>query len=194
MVAVNSTMLPLGTPAPDFRLRDTEGHIVSRDDFAGRPLLVAFICNHCPFVKHIASEFARFARDAEAKGLAIVAVNSNDTAAYPDDAPPRMQEEKRARGYVFPYVLDETQEVAKAYRAACTPDFYLFDPEHRLVYRGRFDDTRPQQTPPQTPHGGDLRAAVEMLLAGKRVSDDQLASIGCNIKWRPGNAPEYFSS
>jgi peroxiredoxin len=192
MVAVNSTMLALGTRAPDFRLSDTDSRTVSRSDFAGQPLLVAFICNHCPFVKHIAAELARFGRDAEAKGVAVVAINSNDVAAHPDDAPPRMQEEKRTRGYTFPYLLDVTQEVAKAYRAACTPDFYLFDRDHKLVYRGRFDETRPQQSPPQTPTGRDLRAAVEMLLAGKPVPADQKASIGCNIKWKPGNAPDYF--
>ncbi len=192
MVAVNSTMLPLGTPAPDFSLPDTEGRTVRRDDFSGKPLLVAFICNHCPFVKHLADEFARFARDAQEKGVAIVAINSNDTVTHPADGLPHMRDEKRSRGYVFPYVLDESQAVAKAYHAACTPDFYLFDATHRLVYRGRFDATRPQQTPPQTPHGEELRAAVEMLLAGEPVASEQRASIGCNIKWKPNNAPEYF--
>jgi peroxiredoxin len=192
MVAVHSTMLPLGVQAPDFRLQDTEGGWVSRADFAGQPLLVAFICNHCPFVVHIAPELARFGRDMQAKGVGMVGINSNDTEAYPDDAPPRMREEKRSRGYVFPYLLDETQAVAKAYQAACTPDFYLFDRDHRLVYRGRFDETRPQQSPPLVPHGRELRAAVDALLAGKPISPEQSASIGCNIKWKPGNAPDYF--
>jgi peroxiredoxin len=194
MVAVQSTMLPLGTVAPDFRLPDTDGRMVARDDFAGRPLLVAFICNHCPFVKHVADALAVFARDVEAKGVAMVAINSNDVETHPDDAPPRMQAEKRQRGWIFPYLFDEAQGVAKAYHAACTPDFYLFDAAHRLVYRGRFDDTRPQQAPPQTPTGRDLRAAVDALLAGRPAPADQRPSIGCNIKWKAGNAPEYFSS
>jgi peroxiredoxin len=193
MVAVNSTMLALGTEAPDFRLKDTDGRTVALADSTGKPLLVAFICNHCPFVKHIADEFSRFAREAQPRGLAIVAINSNDTATHPDDAPPHMQEEKRARGYVFPYLVDETQAIAKAYRAACTPDFYLFDRQHRLVYRGRFDETRPEQAPPQKAHGLELRAAVDALLAGRVVPSDQRASIGCNIKWKAGNAPDYFS-
>jgi len=192
MVAVQSTMLPLGTEAPDFSLLDTDGRRVARADFAARPLLVAFICNHCPFVKHIADELARFGRDVAGRGVAIVAINSNDIEANPDDAPARMAEEKRRRGYEFPYLFDATQEVAKAYRAACTPDFYLFDREQRLVYRGRFDDSRPQQSPPQIPTGRELRAAVDALLAGDAVTAPQVASIGCNIKWKPGNAPDYF--
>ena len=159
--------------------------------FAGRPLLVAFICNHCPFVKHVADELARFGRDAAGRGVAIVAINSNDIEAHPEDAPARMAEEKRRRGYEFPYLFDATQEVAKAYRAACTPDFYLFDREQRLVYRGRFDDSRPQQSPPQIPTGRELRAAVDALLAGDAVTAQQVASIGCNIKWN-GHAPDYF--
>jgi thiol-disulfide isomerase/thioredoxin len=154
--------------------------------------LVAFICNHCPFVQHIAAEFAPFARDAAARGLGVVAINSNDVEAYPADSLPRMQEEKRARGYDFPYVLDASQAVAKAYRAACTPDFYLFDRDHRLVYRGRFDATRPQQSPPQVPTGDELRRAVDALLADGAISSQQLPAIGCNIKWKPGNAPDYF--
>jgi len=192
MVAVNSTMLQLGTVAPDFRLPDTNGRTVARADLVGRPLLVAFICNHCPFVKHVAAELAAFGRDAHAKGLAVVAINSNDVETHPDDAPARMQEEVRTRGYTFPYLFDATQAVAKAYRAACTPDFYLFDAGHRLVYRGRFDATRPQQTPPQTPDGRELRAAVEALVSGRPVPQDQKPSIGCNIKWKPGNEPDYF--
>lgn len=191
MVAVNSTMLALGTHAPDFQLHDAEGKRVCRDDFHGKPLLVAFICNHCPFVKHIAPELAAFGREVQAKGIAIVGINSNDSQAYPDDAPSAMQTEKQTRGYTFPYLVDSTQEVAKAYQAACTPDFYLFDRDHRLVYRGRFDASRPQQTPPQVPDGSDLRAAVETLVAGKPIPANQKPSIGCNIKWKPGHAPTY---
>ena len=194
MVAVSSTMLPLGTPAPDFDLVDTDGNRVRRDDYAGKPILVAFICNHCPFVKHIAAELATFAREAAAKGVPVVAINSNDTTTHPEDAPPQMLAEKRARDYVFPYLFDPTQEIAKAYRAACTPDFFLFDRQHRLVYRGRFDATKPQQAPPQVPDGRELRAAVEALVNGKPMPQAQHASIGCNIKWRPGNAPDYFGS
>lgn len=194
MVAVPSTMLALGTAAPDFALPDTAGAIVSRTDFAGRPLLVVFLCNHCPFVKHLADDLADFGRDAASRGVAVVAINSNDIAAYPADAPPRMREEKAARGWDFPYLLDETQAVAKAYRAACTPDFFLFDRTHRLYYRGQYDETRPQQTPPQKAHGGDLRRAVEAVAAGKPAPEPQRASVGCNIKWKPGNAPEYFGT
>lgn len=194
MVAVPSTMLPLGTAAPDFALPDTEGHRVARRDFAGRPLLVLFICNHCPFVKHLADSLAGFGREAEGQGVAVVAINSNDVAAYPADAPARMREERAARGWTFPYLLDETQTVAKAYQAACTPDFFLFDRNHRLYYRGQYDDTRPQQTPAQVPHGGDLRRAVGALLAGKPAPEPQRPSLGCNIKWKPGNAPDYFAA
>lgn len=194
MVAVMSTMLALGTHAPDFQLHDPDGTRVSRDDFNGKPLLVAFICNHCPFVKHIGPELAVFGREVQAKGIAMVGINSNDYEAYPNDAPAAMRTEKQMRGYTFPYLVDATQEVAKAYQAACTPDFYLFDRDHDLVYRGRFDATRPQQTPPQTPDGSDLRAAVEALLAGKTIPADQKASIGCNIKWKPGQEPSYFGT
>jgi peroxiredoxin len=194
MVAVHSTMLALGTHAPDFQLHDTEGTRICRDDFKGKPLLVAFICNHCPFVKHIAPELAAFGRDVQAKGIAMVGINSNDYEAYPDDAPAAMRTDKQTRGYTFPYLVDSTQEVAKAYQAACTPDFYLFDRNHRLVYRGRFDATRPQQTPPQTPDGSDLRAAVEALMAGNTVPAAQVPSIGCNIKWKRGHEPSYFGT
>jgi peroxiredoxin len=191
MVAVNSTMLPLGTPAPDFRLPDTDGKLVSRDDFRAAPgLLVMFICNHCPFVKHIRHGLAAFGRDYQPRGLAIVAINSNDADNYPDDSPQKMAQEKDQIGYVFPYLYDETQEVAKAYHAACTPDFYLFDRERRLVYRGQFDDSRPSNGRPVT--GADLRAAADAVLAGKPVTGDQQPSIGCNIKWKPGAAPDYF--
>jgi peroxiredoxin len=192
MVAVNSTMLPLGTAAPDFQLPDTDGKSVRLSDFNGQPLLVIFLCNHCPFVQHLAGELAAFAREYQKKGLSIVGISSNDIAAFPQDGPAKMKEEKAGRGYVFAYLFDDSQEVAKAYRAACTPDFYLFDAAHRLVYRGRFDETRPQQTPPQKPHGRDLRAVADALLAGRRPPAEQVPSIGCNIKWKPGSAPDYF--
>jgi peroxiredoxin len=191
MVAVNSTMLPLGTPAPDFRLRSADGQMVARDDFGDAPaLLVMFICNHCPYVKHIRNGLAAFARDYQPRGLAIVAINSNDVAAYPEDRPEKMAEEARAAGYVFPYLHDETQSVAHAYRAACTPDFYLFDRARRLVYRGQFDDSRPGSD--RAVSGVDLRAAADAVLANRSVTTDQHPSIGCNIKWKPGAAPEYF--
>ncbi|HXQ20026.1 MAG TPA: thioredoxin family protein [Candidatus Acidoferrales bacterium] len=192
MAAVNSTMLPLGTSAPDFRLPDTDGKLVARDDCRAAPgLLVMFICNHCPFVQHIRNGLAAFGRDYQARGLAIVAVNSNDVASHPDDSPEKMAEEKRRVGYTFPYLYDESQAVAKAYCAACTPDFFLFDRDRRLVYRGQFDDSRPSNNRPVT--GADLRAAADAVLAGRPVGSEQRPSIGCNIKWKRGNAPEYFS-
>lgn len=191
MAQTSSTMLELGTPAPAFSLPDAvTRQTVSLDDFAGKPLLVAFICNHCPFVKHIQAEFARFAREYQARGLAVVAVSSNDVEQYPDDSPAKMAEEAKAAGYGFPYLYDETQAVAKAYKAACTPDFFLFDAGHRLVYRGQFDDARPRNDAPVT--GRDLRAAADAVLAGGTPSKEQKPSIGCNIKWKPGNEPAYF--
>lgn len=190
MVAVNSTMLPLGTAAPDFRLPDTNGKTVSPPDFEGKPLVVMFICNHCPFVRHIRGGLARFGRDYQPRGVGIVAISANDVEGYPQDSPAKMKEEAKAAGYVFPYLYDETQSVAKAYRAACTPDFYVFDKDHRLVYRGQFDDSRPNNNAPVT--GKDLREAVDAVLAGKPVSASQKPSIGCNIKWKSGNEPDYF--
>ena len=184
-------MLPLGTQAPDFRLPDPSGIIVSLADFKSAPaLLVVFMCNHCPYVKHIRSGLARLARDYRAGDVVVVGINSNDVASYPADSPAKMAEEAASAGYVFPYLYDETQTVAKAYRAACTPDFYLFDKNQRLVYRGQFDDSRPSNGIPVT--GKDLRAAIDAVLAGKPVPPNQKASIGCNIKWKPGNEPEYF--
>ena len=192
MAAVNSTMLPLGTLAPDFRLPDPGGRLVSRADFSDAPgLLVMFICNHCPYVKHIRGGLAAFARDYQPRGLAIVAINANDVSAYPDDRPEKMADEARQAGYVFPYLFDESQAVAKAYRAACTPDFFLFDRQHRLVYRGQFDDSRPGNERPVS--GADLRAAADAVLAGRAVSPDQRSSIGCSIKWKPGAAPQYVA-
>ncbi len=194
MVRTASTMmLPLGAKAPDFALPDTEGRIVRLSDFDGAPaLLVIFLCNHCPYVKHIADDLAEFAKEYQAKGVAIVGINSNDATSYPDDSPEKMREEVKLRGYTFPYLYDETQEVAKAYRAACTPDFFLFDKERRLVYRGQYDDSRPGNGIPVT--GKDLQAAIEAVLAGQPVPADQKPSLGCNIKWKPGNEPDYFSA
>jgi len=189
-----STMPELGTLAAPFGLPDfgaSAGRTVSLDDFAGKPaLLVAFICNHCPYVRHIRDAFAAFAREYQDKGLAVVAVNANDVNTHPDDSPERMREEARSAGYDFPYLYDETQEVAKRYRAACTPDFFLYDRERRLVYRGQFDDSRPGNSLPVT--GASLRAAVDALLAGSPVPAEQKPSMGCNVKWKPGNEPDYF--
>lgn len=193
MALTPSTMLPLGTPAPDFELPDPDGRRVSRDDFDDAPgLLVIFLCNHCPFVKHIRHELADFAREAQERGLAVVGVSSNDVEKYPDDSPEKMKEEARTAGYTFPYLYDESQQVAKAYRAACTPDFFLFDGDRELVYRGRFDASRPGNDEPVT--GEDLRAAVDALLEGRPVPEDQIPSAGCNIKWKPGNQPDYFGA
>jgi len=190
MARTPSTMLALGTRAPDFSLPDYDGRQHELQDMAAAPaLLVAFICNHCPFVRHVRSEFAAFAREYRARGLAVVAINSNDLDAYPQDGPEAMRAEAAEFGYEFPYLVDATQAVAKAYRAACTPDFFLFDPQRRLVYRGQFDDSRPGNGRPVT--GADLRAAVDRTLAGDAPSPDQLPSLGCNIKWRPGNEPDY---
>jgi len=186
-----STMLALGTTAPDFHLPDTTGRVVNRDDFKHAPaLLVAFICNHCPYVKHIRSGWAAFSREYQGKGLAIVGINSNDAAEYPEDGPKRMIDEVTAAGYAFPYLYDETQAVAKAYRAACTPDFFLFDQDRKLVYRGQLDDSRPGNGVPVT--GKDLRAALDAVLGGQKPAEEQRASLGCNIKWQAGNEPEYF--
>jgi peroxiredoxin len=187
-------MLPLGTPAPDFKLPDaTTGRTIALADFASAPaLLVMFICNHCPYVKHLRGGLAAFGRDYEARGLASVAINSNDTTTHPDDRPDKMADEARAAGYTFAYLFDETQGVAKSYHAACTPDFFLFDKDRRLVYRGQFDDSRPGSDRPVT--GNDLRAAADAVLAGKPISADQRASIGCNIKWKRGAAPSYFQA
>jgi len=191
MARTSSTMLPLGTKAPDFSLVNVDGRTVSLKDFADAPaLLVMFICNHCPFVKHLAPALAQFTSEYMDKGVGIVAVNSNDVANYPADSPEQMVREAEERGYRFPYLYDETQEVAKAYRAACTPDFYVFDRDRRLVYRGQFDDSRPDNGIPIT--GKDLRAALDAVLAGRQPSQDQRPSIGCNIKWKPGNEPDYF--
>src|SRR5262245_24677747 len=183
-------MLPLGTPAPAFRLPDFTGRVHALTDFRDQPaLLVAFICNHCPFVRHIRAAFADYAREYRALGLAVVGINSNDLVAYPQDGPDGMRAEVAEAGYDFPYLLDETQAVARAYRAPCTPDFYLFAAGRRLAYRGQFDDSRPGNGRPVT--GADLRAATAAVLAGRAPDARQAPSIGCNIKWKAGNAPDY---
>lgn len=192
MAKTPSTMLALGTIAPDFHLPDTSGKNVSLADHAGRSaLLVMFICNHCPFVKHIRGELAAIGRDYAKLNVGIIAISSNDAHLYPDDGPVKMAEEARAAGYGFPYLYDESQAVAQAYRAACTPDFFLFDRNHRLAYRGQLDDSRPGNGIPVT--GADLRAALDALVNGKPVPANQKPSIGCNIKWKPGNEPDYFA-
>jgi len=191
MAAVESTMLELGTEAPDFSLPSATGGTVSLEDFAGaKALLVMFICNHCPFVKHVRQGIISVVKDYESKGLAAVAINSNDWTSYPEDSPEMMAKVAREYGYPFPYLYDSTQEVARAYRAACTPDFFLFDGQRRLVYRGQLDSSRPGNDIPVT--GKDLRAALDALLSGREIPSEQHPSIGCNIKWKPGNEPEYF--
>jgi peroxiredoxin len=191
MAQTPSTMAPLGSAAPDFRLPDPSGKMYSLSDFKSAPgLLVMFICNHCPFVQHIREGLAQFAREYQKRGLAIVGINSNDAAAYPEDRPEKMAQEAEKYGYIFPYLHDDTQQIAKAYHAACTPDFFLYDRGGGLVYRGQFDDSRPSNGVAVT--GKDLRAAADAVLEGRPVSENQRPSIGCNIKWKPGNEPSYF--
>ena len=193
MVLTPSTMVALGARAPDFRLPDPSGRAWTLSEVAGADgLLVAFICNHCPFVKHLRHELAEFGREYQARGLGMVAINSNDVATHPADSPERMAEEIERVGYAFPYLFDESQEVAKAYGAACTPDFFLYDGGGRLVYRGQFDGSRPGGAEPVT--GRDLRAAADALLEGRALVEEQRASVGCNIKWKAGNAPEWFGA
>ena len=190
MTATPSTMLPLGTTMPAFRLPTATGEMVSSDAFSSRPVLIAFICHHCPFVRHIRQEFAKFTREFQARGLAVVAINSNDAIAFPDDGPAGMIQEAHEAGYTFPYLYDETQEVAKAFKAACTPDLFLFDAGGALVYRGQFDSSRPRSAVPVT--GADIRAAATAVLLGDAVPAEQTPSIGCNIKWKRGNEPDYW--
>lgn len=191
MVLTPSTMLPLGTKAPAFSLPNVDGRDVSPADFAGAPAyVIVFMCNHCPYVKHIAPELARLASEYQGRGVAFIAINSNDVASHPADSPEQMIHEVEERGYTFAYLFDETQDVAKAYKAACTPDFYVFDKEQKLVYRGQLDSSRPGNNAPL--NGQDLRAALDAVLAGKPVSAEQRPSIGCNIKWKPGAEPAYF--
>jgi thiol-disulfide isomerase/thioredoxin len=193
MVMTPSTMRPLGTTAPDFELPDPRtGETVSLDDIdRGSGVLLMFICNHCPFVRHIREELSRFAQHYRGQGLGMAAISANDAENYPADAPEEMAKEAESMGYVFPYLYDESQEVAKAYGAACTPDFFLFDRDRKLVYRGQFDASRPGNDVPIT--GEDLRAAADAVLDGRAVPRHQTPSMGCNIKWKAGNAPEYAS-
>ena len=192
MVLTPSTMLPLGSKAPPFKLTNIDGRDVGIEDFDDAPaLLVVFMCNHCPFVIHVADHLASLTGEYMAKGVAIVGINSNNVATHPSDSPEKMVAEAESRGYGFPYLYDESQDVAKAYRAACTPDFFLFDKERRLVYRGQLDDSRPDSGTPVT--GVDLRAALDAVLAGQPVAEEQKPSIGCNIKWKAGNEPDYFN-
>lgn len=192
MSAVNSTMLELGTEAPDFKLTDTiSGKVYTREGFRGnKAFLVIFICNHCPYVKLIKEALVEYATDYMPKGVGIVAISSNDVDNYPADSPDKMKEDAEKYGYPFPYLYDDTQEVAKAYKAACTPDLFLFDENMNLVYRGQFDASRPGND--VEPTGEDLRHATDNVLSGEEVSEEQTPSIGCNIKWKKGNEPEYF--
>jgi peroxiredoxin len=185
-------MLSLSTQAPDFQLQDVvSGQMVSLSTFAGKPaLLVMFICRHCPYVKHVQAELARLGEEYIPKNVGIVAISANDAEKYPDDAPASLKEMAQELGFHFPLCFDETQEVAKTYTAACTPDFFLFDGDRKLVYRGQLDDSRPSSETPVT--GKDLRAALDTVLAGQPVPEEQKPSIGCNIKWKPGNEPPYF--
>ncbi len=191
MALTPSTMLPLATVAPDFKLPDTDGKTVSLADFKDKAaLVVVFMCNHSPYVIHIRSGLAQLARDYSPKNVGIVGINSNDALKYPADSPAKMKDEVKSAGYTFPYLYDATQSVAKAYRAACTPDIFLFDRGRRLVYRGQFDASRPGNGIPVT--GKDLRAALDAVLAGRPTSEMQVASMGCNIKWKAGNEPDYY--
>ncbi|WP_182866167.1 thioredoxin family protein [Rhodopirellula sp. JC639] len=193
MVRTASTMLPLGTKAPDFSLPECDGGTVSLSDLAGKKaLLVMFMCNHCPYVKHVADQLKALSDDYMAKGVAVVAISSNDADEYPDDSPEAMSREKVQRGYGFDYLHDADQSIARAYAAACTPDFFLFDADQKLVYRGQLDSSRPGSEIPVT--GEDLRAALDAVLAGQAPSSEQRPSLGCNIKWKSGNEPDYFNA
>ena len=192
MVKTVSTMLPLGTAAPAFSLKDVvSGDALSLDKFSDKKgLLVMFICQHCPFVLHVESELSRLGQDYVSEGLGILAISANSVETHPQDSPDKLREQVKRAGFNFLYAHDETQEVAKSYTAACTPDFFLFDRDRKLVYRGQLDDSRPGNDKPVT--GADLRAAIDKVLSGKTVPEDQEPSIGCNIKWAPGNEPDYF--
>ena len=194
MALTASTMLPLGKKAPEFQLPDVvSGKTISLDTFAGKQgLVVIFLCRHCPFVKHVQAELAKIGRDYQNVDLGIVAISANDAANYPDDAPDKLKEMAQALGLTFPLCYDESQETAKAYTAACTPDFFVFDRDRQLVYRGQLDDSRPGNDKPVT--GADLRSAIDAVLAQSPVSEAQKPSIGCNIKWKPGNEPAYYGA
>ncbi len=190
-MAIADATVPLGTPAPDFALRDVRsGEIVSKAEFEGRPLLVVFMCNHCPYVKHVEQKLVEVANRLQEEGIGVVAISANDPEQYPDDAPERLAEQAARLGMAFPYLFDESQAVAKAYRAVTTPDLFLYDREHKLFYRGRFDAARPKQPTPVT--GEDLLRAVKRLQNGEAPPDPQYPSIGCSIKWKPGNQPDYY--
>ena len=190
MALTPSTMLPLGSKAPDFRLPDTEGHAVSLADTKdAKATLIIFMCNHCPYVKHVRQELAALGREYQAKGVAVIGISANDVVSHPDDGPEMMAREKAEVGYTFPYLYDESQAVARAYQAACTPDFFVFDRDQALVYRGQMDESRPGNGVPVT--AKDLRAALDAVLADQPVSQTQKPSLGCNIKWKPGNEPGY---
>ena len=191
MVETKSQMLPLGTEAPDFRLPDPDGVEHSLEQFTESPaLLIIFMCNHCPYVKHVREQLVELVKEYQERGVSVVAINSNDVEEYPQDSPEMMKEVAETYGFTFPYLYDESQEVAKAYRAACTPDFYVFDDEQKLFYRGQMDNSRPGSDIPVT--GDDLRDALDAVLAGDPPPEQQKPSMGCNIKWKPGNAPPYF--
>jgi peroxiredoxin len=191
MALTPSTMLPLGTKAPNFQLLDVvSGKTISLDTFAGKQaLLVMFICRHCPFVKHVQAELARIGTDYGDTNIGIVAISANDAANYPEDSPDKLKTVAVEQGFTFPFCYDESQETAKAYTAACTPDFFLFDANWQLIYRGQLDDSRPSNNKPVT--GKDLRSALDAVLASQPVNSEQKPSIGCNIKWKPGNEPAY---
>lgn len=193
MVMTASTMLALGTRAPDFSLPDTKGSVVSLNDFRDAPmLLVIFMCNHCPYVKHVLQGMVELIKDYQSKGVAVVGISSNDVDSFPEDSPEMMAKLAKRQGFTFAYLYDEDQSVAKAYHAACTPDFFLFDADRKLVYRGQMDDSRPSSGTPVT--GADLRAAMDAALEGKPVPSEQKPSMGCNIKWKSGNEPDYAAS
>ena len=193
MVRTASTMLPLGTQAPNFSLVNVDGSTISLSDFEGAPaLLVIFMCNHCPYVIHVADQLARLTSEYQQRGVAIVGISSNDSTKYPQDSPEQMVHEAEQRGYVFPYLFDDDQAVAQSYHAACTPDFFVFDKDQKLVYRGQMDSSRPKTD--TEPTGEDLRAALDAVLAGESPADEQTPSIGCNIKWKEGNEPDYFNA
>ena len=186
-----STMLPLGSKAPDFKLPDSKGKIISIADFSDSPApLVVFMCNHCPYVKHVRQELVSLVKEYQEKGVAVVGINSNDAESYPDDSPDKMRAAEEEHGYTFAYLIDETQQVAKEFRAACTPDIFLFDKDKKLVYRGQMDGSRPGNNVPVT--GRDLRNAMDAVLEGRPVDENQKPSMGCNIKWKPRNEPGYF--
>jgi peroxiredoxin len=191
MVMTASTMLRLGTEAPGFTLPNAEGRLVSLSDFdEAQALVVVFMCNHCPFVKHVIDGLVRLVKQYQPRDVAFVGINANDVSEFPEDRPEKMAEFAREKGMTFPYLYDETQDVAKRYHAACTPDFFVFDENRKLVYRGQMDDSRPGSNVPVT--GADLRAALDAILAGKPVPEEQQPSMGCNIKWKAGNEPDYF--